>query len=235
VRQELPELGPGKGSQTSRGVKRRDLILKVAATLFAENGFDSVSISDIGIAAGITGPAIYRYFVSKEALLVSIYDHLYKRFSKGITAILRREVSAVDSLEMLLEFQVDLAYEDHEKIRIVDNDGRHLTAKEAADFRVEHRRPLSVWIDLLGQARPDLTRIECEVTVHAVLALINSISLRRGAPDAGIRFQTGAALAADSANHRCPQSSRPRRPGSPSGPTLWRLEGRRPRAQCLTR
>jgi AcrR family transcriptional regulator len=153
LRQELPELGPGKSAQTSRGAKRGDLILKVVATLFAENGFDCVSINDIGMAAGTTGPAIYRCFVSKEALLVSIYDHLYRRFSKGITAILSREVSAVDSLEMFLEFQVDLAYEEHETIRIVDNEGRHLPAKEAADFRVERRRQLSVWIDLLGQAR----------------------------------------------------------------------------------
>ena len=87
-KQAVPELGPGRGAQTLRGEKRRDLILKVAAQLFAENGFDSVSINEIGIAAGITGPAIYRYFASKEALLVSAYKRLYERFSDGIGAIL---------------------------------------------------------------------------------------------------------------------------------------------------
>jgi len=48
VKSELPELGPGKGAQTSRGLRRRGLILKVAATLFAEHGFDSVSINEVG-------------------------------------------------------------------------------------------------------------------------------------------------------------------------------------------
>ena len=180
VKQALPELGPGKGAQTSRGVKRRDLILKVAAKLFAENGFDSVSINDIGIAAGITGPAIYRYFASKETLLVSVYNHLYQRYSNGITSILAEEISAWKSLEMLVDLQTALAIEEPEKIRIVNSEQRHLPINEAANFRAENRRQLSVWTDLLGQARPDLTRSICEVTVHAVLALINSIALRRG-------------------------------------------------------
>jgi Bacterial regulatory proteins, tetR family len=103
VKQALPEPGPGKGAQTSRGVKRRDLILKVAARLFAKNGFDSVPINEIGIAAGITGPAIYRYFASKETLLVSVYNHLYQRYSNGITLILAEEISAWKSLEMLVD------------------------------------------------------------------------------------------------------------------------------------
>jgi AcrR family transcriptional regulator len=189
VKQALPELGPGKGAQTPRGVKRRDLILKVAATLFAENGFDSVSITDIGIAAGITGPAIYRYFASKETLLVSVYNHLYQRYSNGIKSILTEEISAWESLEMLVDLQITLALEEREKIRIVNSEERHLPTDEAANFRAENRRQLSVWTDLLGQARPDLPRNLCEVTVHAVLALVNSITLRRGETSSEASFR----------------------------------------------
>lgn len=163
-----------------RGEKRRDLILKVAAQLFAENGFDSVSINEIGIAAGITGPAIYRYFASKEALLVSVYQRLYERFSDGIGVILSEEAEPWESLERLIDLQVTQAMEEPEKIRIVDSEGRHLPLNEAAEFRVENRRLLSVWTDVLGRARPDLSRLQCEVTVHALLAMINSIANRRG-------------------------------------------------------
>jgi AcrR family transcriptional regulator len=170
-KQAVPELGPGRGAQTLRGEKRRDLILKVAAQLFAENGFDSVSINEIGIAAGITGPAIYRYFASKEALLVSAYDRLYKRFSE--------DTEPWEALEKLIDLQVTLAVEEPEKIRIVDSESRHLPVKEAAGFRAENRQQLSVWTDVLGRARPDLPRLQCEMTVHALLAMINSIANRR--------------------------------------------------------
>jgi AcrR family transcriptional regulator len=180
LKDHLPELGPGKGAQTSRGAKRRDLILEVAATLFAENGFDSVAINDIGVAAGITGPAIYRYFSSKETLLVSIFERLYERFNNGIQEILSQDVEPWESLESLLDLQVDLALEESEKIRIVNAEVRHLPTQEASHFRAESRRQLSVWTDLLGRARPNLARLECEMTVHAVLAQTNSITLRRG-------------------------------------------------------
>jgi AcrR family transcriptional regulator len=182
VKQELPELGPGKGALTSRGLRRRSLVLKVAATLFAERGFDQVSINDIGIAAGITGPAIYRYFPSKEALLVSIYEHLYRRTTDGVEAILAAGAGRRTELDRLIDLQLELAIEEPEKIRIVNDEERHLPVKEAEQLRAQRRRLLVVWTDVLRGVRPDLGREECDATVHAVLALINSISLKRS-PD----------------------------------------------------
>ncbi|HEX9833571.1 MAG TPA: helix-turn-helix domain-containing protein, partial [Mycobacterium sp.] len=149
----MPELGPGRGAQTLRGEKRRDLILEVASRLFAENGFDRVSINEIGLAAGITGPAIYRYFASKEALLVSVYESLYERFGEGIQSILSEESGSWEALEKLIDLQVTLAVEEPEKIRIVNAEGGNLPVREAAKFRAENRRQLSVWTDVLGRAR----------------------------------------------------------------------------------
>lgn len=180
VKRELPELGPGKGAQTSKGLRRRALILKVAATLFADRGFDSVSINEIGEAAGITGPAIYRYFPGKEALLVSVYQHLYRRTAEGVDRVLLGGAGPREALEQLVDLQLDLAFEEPEKIRIVASEERHLPLKEAEELRVESRRLLRVWTDLVRQARPELGKDECDMTVHAVLALINSITLKRG-------------------------------------------------------
>jgi AcrR family transcriptional regulator len=183
VKQELPVLGPGKGAQTSRGLRRQTLILKVAARLFAEYGYDSVSINQIGVEAGITGPAIYRYFSSKEALLVSIYQHVQRRTGDALNQVLASGLHGRVALERLVDQQFELAFEEPEKIRIVAEEERHLPLKEAAELRVETRRLLRVWTDVLREARPDLGRDECDATVHAVLALINSITLKRSAEE----------------------------------------------------
>jgi AcrR family transcriptional regulator len=59
---------------------RREQILAVAAELFAQRGFHGVSIADLGAAVGVSGPALYRHFPGKEALLaemlVGISEHL---------------------------------------------------------------------------------------------------------------------------------------------------------------
>ena len=62
------------------GGSRRGQILAVAAQLFAKHGFHGVSIADLGAAVGVSGPALYRHFPGKEALLaemlVGISEHL---------------------------------------------------------------------------------------------------------------------------------------------------------------
>ena len=51
---------------------RRAQILAAAAERFARYGFHGVSIDDIGAAVGISGPALYRHFRSKEAMLAEM-------------------------------------------------------------------------------------------------------------------------------------------------------------------
>jgi AcrR family transcriptional regulator len=186
---QLPELGLGKGAQTSRGMIRANLMLKVAATLFAERGYDSVSINDIGFAAGVTGPAVYRYFPSKEALLVAIYQHLYRRNSEGLARALAEGRSPAETLERLIDLQIQLATEEPEKIRIVASEERHLPEAEAEELDREVRKALRIWTDVVRQVRQDLSKDELDATVHAVLALINSISLRRKPTEVSARVR----------------------------------------------
>lgn len=49
-------------------------ILSVAANLFRNRGYAGVGIDDIGDALGITGPALYRYFPTKQSLLGAIIE-----------------------------------------------------------------------------------------------------------------------------------------------------------------
>ncbi len=51
---------------------RKMAIAKAAMELFAENGFDSVSISKIAEAAGVSKGLLYNYYANKEALVKEI-------------------------------------------------------------------------------------------------------------------------------------------------------------------
>ena len=48
---------------------RRQALLSAAAALFAVDGFNRVSLEDLGAAAGVSGPAVYRHFAGKQAVL----------------------------------------------------------------------------------------------------------------------------------------------------------------------
>lgn len=51
---------------------RHASLLREAARLFADRGYSGVSLEDIGAAVGVSGPAVYRHFANKQALLGTI-------------------------------------------------------------------------------------------------------------------------------------------------------------------
>ncbi|PNW08767.1 TetR family transcriptional regulator [Microbacterium testaceum] len=66
---------------------RRAALLAAAARLFAERGFDGVTLGDIGEAAGVSGPAVYRHVSSKQALLGAILVDVSARLLQGGRAV----------------------------------------------------------------------------------------------------------------------------------------------------
>ena len=53
---------------------KRDLILKAATRVFAQNGFFQSQVADIARSAGVAAGTVYLYFKSKDDLLVSIFE-----------------------------------------------------------------------------------------------------------------------------------------------------------------
>src|SRR2546421_10024972 len=47
--------------------ERREVIERAAAQLFAERGYEAVSMDDVALAADITKPTLYDHFTSKSA------------------------------------------------------------------------------------------------------------------------------------------------------------------------
>src|SRR4029077_10721509 len=86
---------------------RPELILVAATELFSERGFPAVGVDDIGRAAGITGPAVYRHFPSKVAILVALLDRISDRLVEGGEAQLSRGRSPRPLLERLVGFHID--------------------------------------------------------------------------------------------------------------------------------
>ena len=60
-----------------KGTKEK--IFDAAVDLFAEKGYDGVSIRDIGRAVGITESAVYRHYACKDEILESIFTYIEGR------------------------------------------------------------------------------------------------------------------------------------------------------------
>lgn len=81
---------------------RRELILRTAASLIRERGFERTSVRHIAEAAGITSGSLFYYFESKEELLVAIMEEGVRDIMKSVREGLEGESRLPERLLAML-------------------------------------------------------------------------------------------------------------------------------------
>lgn len=162
-------------SRSAAKAQRREAILDAAKVLFARNGFRSVSIDEIGNGAGVSGPAVYRHFASKEAILSELLVGIsaYLKAGGGHIVENRKFPSGEDVLGHLIDFHVEFAVSEPELIRIQDRDFAQLPQEARSRVRLLQRAYIDRWVSVLTSFS-DLNREQARVRVHAVFGMMNS-------------------------------------------------------------
>jgi AcrR family transcriptional regulator len=156
---------------------RRELLLGAAAALFAERGFHAVGIDDIGAAAGISGPGVYRHFASKHALLEQLCDLAMSRMLDGARRIRSESADPTAAVEALVDLHVDFAVRSRALLGVWVREQRALSDDVRRSLRRRQRDYERVWRAAAAPLRPDLDEGELAVVVLAVLSLLNSTAL----------------------------------------------------------
>ncbi|AGT91623.1 TetR family transcriptional regulator [Rhodococcus erythropolis CCM2595] len=153
---------------------RRRQLLDAAARLIAERGFVSVRLEDLGAAVGISGPAVYRHFPNKDAVLVELLVGISTRLHEGGSAAAEAADSPSAALDALVEFHLDFALGEPDLIRIQDRDLESLPADARRQVRQTQRKYVEVWVGVLEQLDPQLDQADARIKAHATFGLINS-------------------------------------------------------------
>lgn len=162
--------------QTARGrakASRREALLTAAARLFAERGYPGTSIEDLGAAAGVSGPALYKHFSGKQAMLAAILLEASEGLHSGGQDVLSRATGA-DALRALVAFHVEFALDNADVIRVQDRDLGQLTEDDRHTVRTLQRLYVEAWVDVLAGLNPDADRAVLRTRAHAVFGLLNS-------------------------------------------------------------
>ena len=154
--------------------QRREQYLDAAAALFAERGFRGVSIDELGAAAGVSGPALYRHFSSKEDVLSQLLESASERLLAGCTATVAAAASPLQTLHDLIGFHVDFALSERDVIRVQDRELGNLPAAASHRVRSLQRQYVQAWIEVVQQLQPAASTAELELRAHAVFGLLNS-------------------------------------------------------------
>lgn len=166
--------GAGETSRSRAKSDRRSQIIAAAERLIAERGYLSVRLEDIGAAAGVSGPAIYRHFSNKEGLLVEILVGISTRLLDGGTNVVRNASDPATALDGLIDFHLDFAFGESDLIRIQDRDLGHLPATAKRQVRKAQRQYVEIWVDVLRRLDGELDEDDARLMAHAGFGLLNS-------------------------------------------------------------
>ncbi len=179
------------------GSGRRAQILAVAAQLFAQRGFHGVSIADLGAAVGVSGPALYRHFPGKEALLAELLVGISEHLLTEGREIVAGTPDPHQALAALVAFQADFAAREPELIMVQDRDLASLPAPARRRVRRLQRTYVEIWVDTLQRVHPGLSAESARVAAHGAFGLLNSTPHSGRSPETAVLLRRLALAALD--------------------------------------
>lgn len=161
--------------QGKRPANRRALIVEAATELFADRGYENVTMGDIAEAVTVGPSSLYRHFPSKDELLVA-----------AIAEVAADVVRLAESTESVRSMLLDLStYAVEHRLAGVlwQRESRHLKTEMRAPLR-EHVRSIRDHVAAaMIRERPGLTLAQGRVLSVAALGVVFSPSFHHVATD----------------------------------------------------
>lgn len=169
----------GGASISARGAARREAILTAAAQLFAERGYAAVGMDDIGAAAGVTGPAIYRHFGAKASVLTAVFDRVIDAVTIDPDVIGALpdsdEESPAAELRQLIAMYAGAVSGRRRLMAVFIREVHHLPTEDRGLLDERQRALIGRWRALLAQAHSDWDVERVRTAIHGTFGMLNSV------------------------------------------------------------
>jgi AcrR family transcriptional regulator len=132
-----------RGVASLKAGATRAAILEQASTLFATKGFDGTSLAEIAAATGLTRPAVYHYFRSKDELLAGLIAETSSIAATRLDEIWRdTSLNATTKLRHITEDIVRERIEHPDRFRMLERSESSLPEPVAVEHRAARRAVL---------------------------------------------------------------------------------------------
>ena len=157
-----------------RHTPRQRELIGVASRLFSARGYHAVGINDISGDLGLTGPAFYRHFKSKEALLIAVLNSAITRHLEEVGDLVAQYSEPMETLDAIIGHHIDFVFDEAENIVLWRTEFRTLPDDDRHRLRYLQRLYTEQWVRTLRQLRPDVPVDEVRAMCHAAIAMLQS-------------------------------------------------------------
>ncbi|WP_019931208.1 TetR/AcrR family transcriptional regulator [Nocardia sp. BMG111209] len=167
---------PGSSPARRRPKNRKAQIVGVAARAFSERGYHPVGVDEIAAEVGISGPALYRHFANKYALLVAAAELGAQTLLDAVQAADDPAADPETRLTTLIRAATTHTIEVRRGGGLYRWEGRYLEPADRARVRVRYETLHRVFEAAIAANRPDCVPADIQLLGTAVLGAIGSIT-----------------------------------------------------------
>ncbi|MCX4095842.1 TetR/AcrR family transcriptional regulator [Nocardia sp. alder85J] len=184
------------GAGSARRGRRAEQIARAAGYLFQTQGYQNVSIDQIGAAVGLTGPAVYRHFKGKHDILVSALMRQVRVVEELGERMDTAETAARPRLDLYLAGLGDLTA-NQDEATLWRREQRHLEPTQQQWFRHHYTTVHDRIAGYIANARPEISAYQARLLGYAVLTMYSNTGDIRGGLAAPrlLEIQTAVATA----------------------------------------
>lgn len=169
---------PTRPALRARWDSRKALLVRTAATLFAERGFQATTIEDLSEASGLALGGIYHYIDGKDDLLYEICVELMSPLLAEAEVLASTERNPEEALRELVRTWVRHVEDRRAHMRVFQQE--RLTIQHGARWRDvrAQRKKFEQMIDRIlvrAERSGDFAFADRRLALQALLAMINSI------------------------------------------------------------
>jgi AcrR family transcriptional regulator len=178
------EKNTARAPQRERGKQRVAALLKAAVTLFAEKGYDAVTMTEVAARAGAPIGSLYQFFPSKEALADAFLDGYGKRLDDALNGIEERATTLTipELVDALLDYKAGFQEERAAATALIES--RQEASTRATELRLSLRRHVA---RILRARIPELSPERAESMALVVVQLMKAIAAQSAEKDLTIR------------------------------------------------
>jgi AcrR family transcriptional regulator len=182
-------------TQGSARSQRRQTLIRVAGELFDERPFDAVTVEMICAQAGVSGPALYRHFPSKQALLIAVLEDPLSELLAHARDAASSNSDPRLALEAMIDFHIARVLEGASATLVFAKNEHSVPEDDRRRLRRMMRLYVEEWVNVIATLRPDLSDAQARVIAHAVFGLLNSLTSFNSGLDDQVLTETVRPLA----------------------------------------
>lgn len=174
----------GGGSAATTPARRRPKdrkaqIVRAAARAFSDRGYHAVGVDEIAAEVGISGPALYRHFANKYALLVAAADYAVQSLLTATRSADDPVLPAPERLRAIIASLIETTIGTRHEGAFYRWERRYLQPVDRKRIRESYDALNAAIAEPLGALRPGLPAADTTMLVVAALSVIGSISAHR--------------------------------------------------------